>query len=141
MNRFLVVSAFFFATLLVGPAHAQNATITIDRIDSNKAISGRVHGLAAADVGKVKVIVYVQTDRWYIHPYAGQGEGNSWAVVAPSGGWKLPTVKRDFPATSVSALLVERGFPEPATLQSLANIPSITSVTRVLRGTPDFGKL
>jgi hypothetical protein len=120
------------------PARAQ--TITIDQIVANGNISGEVRGLPSADFGSYKVIVYVHTDQWYIHPYAGQGEGNSWATVQ-SGQWRIKTVQRDSRADKLAALLVSRNYPEPNRLENLDAIPHRARVIRELRGTADFGKL
>jgi hypothetical protein len=54
----------------------------IKDIISNDAIYGRVTGLEDKDYFNYKVVVHVHTDRWYVHPYAGQGEGKSWASLS-----------------------------------------------------------
>lgn len=120
---------------------AQQITITIDRIEPNQIISGFVRGLQPPEVANYKVIVYVHTDQWYIHPYAGQGEGLSWAPIRPNGVWQIETVQRRFRADKMAALVVKKTYPEPPKLENLQSIPSAAMVIRDLRGTPDFGKL
>lgn len=91
--------------LLSSPAHAQ-APLAITDISANGTITGTVSDstVSAADAC---VVVYVHTDIWYIHPYAGGGEGRSWAKVA-GRNWSIPTVKREFPANQVAAVLLRK---------------------------------
>ena len=56
-------------------ARAQEVQISIETIESDQFISGQVRGLEAAEIPRHRVVVYVHTDIWYIHPDAGQGEG------------------------------------------------------------------
>ena len=110
-------------------ASAQDIEISIETIESGQFISGQVQGLEAAEVPRHRVVVYVHTDMWYIHPYAGQGEGLSWASINRDGSWKIETVKRRFPADLVAALVVPRNYMASATVESLRQIKSIASYT------------
>ena len=66
-------------------ANAQEIAISIDSIVANSQITGRVNNLAPTEYNNYKVVVYVHTDQWYIHPYAGQDEGKSWAPIQTNG--------------------------------------------------------
>lgn len=120
---------------------AQSVTVTIDQIVADEQISGYVHSLNPADYRKYKVIVFVHTDQWYIHPYAGQDEGLSWTTIKANGTWQIQTVQRQFRADKVAALLVSRNYPEPNKVESLKRVPHKAIVIKELRNTPDYGKL
>jgi hypothetical protein len=90
----------------------QKAAIKIDEIIKDEAIKGKVANLESPQ--QYKVLVYVHTDKWYIHPYAGSEEGKSWAAIKENGEWTLPTVKRDVKANKIAALVVELAVAEDA---------------------------
>ena len=75
---------------------AEGVAISIDKIVQNDHIAGTVTGLTTKGRTEHKVIVYVKTDRWYIHPYERGGAGKSWASIGPQGSWKIET---DFSVT------------------------------------------
>ena len=143
MNAFkvLLAAVCLGLGLTAAPASADPLGITIDRIEANQRIRGQVTGLPAGAAARYKVIVYTYTDEWYLHPYAGQGEGLSWAPIGPNGDWGLPTVQRAFKSDRMAALVVERTYAEPARVERLSDIPSLGRTERQLTGTPDFGKL
>src|ERR1044072_9130280 len=102
-----VISVMISLLLLAGQAStwfAQAVSLTIAAITANQTISGEAKGLMPRDLVDYKVIVYVHTDQWYIHPYAGQGEGKSWASIKSDGSWQIRTVQREFAADSVAAI-------------------------------------
>lgn len=109
--------------------------IRIDRIVKDSRISGQVTGLAPGERDKYKTLVYVLTDRWYIHPVSGQGLGQSWARIEEGGGWSIPSVRRQYAAKQVAALVVLRDLAEPATADDLRELPAIAWV--VVKGTGD----
>jgi len=137
LNFVLIALTISYGCLVL----AQEVTISIDKIQANKIITGYVGNLSEKNYGRYKVIVYVHTDRWYIHPYAGQGEGLSWARIDQDGTWQIQTVKRQFKADQVAALLVRKNYPEPDKIESLTRIPSISMEIRQLTNTEDYGKL
>ena len=75
----------------------------------NQNISGRVTLPNAATTSRV--VVYVHTDKWYVHPYIGQGDGLGWAHINPDGTWTIRTVKREFAADLVGAFVIGRAGP------------------------------
>lgn len=145
MKKTLMPALLMLLMAAVMPAlvcsQGTSPSISIDGIASNVDIKGKVTGLTADTVKNHKVVVYVKTDKWYIHPYAAQGEGASWASIAPDGSWVIGTVLRQFPASHVAALLVKKDYSPPATALALPQIPSTARVVRTLTGTPDHGKL
>lgn len=107
--------------------------IAIVRIEPDNVISGHVSGIAAGDAQRFKVVVYVHTDQWYVHPFAGQGEGDSWATVNPDLSWNIKTLQRQYTANEIGALLIERDATVPATIGRIDDVPSRAWV--VIRGT------
>jgi hypothetical protein len=96
--------------------------IRIDKIKEDEFIKGKVSNIDSPE--KYKVLVYVHTDKWYVHPFAGQGEGKSWAGVKKDGSWSLQTVKREFTANKIVALIVDSLTAEdaPSTLENIEKI-------------------
>ena len=142
MKTFSVVIGVVLSIVVqVSAVLAQEVSITIQEIVADQRISGRVESLESQDYPHYKVIVYVHTDQWYIHPYAGQDEGKSWASIQADGKWQIPTVQREFKANKVAALLVKKNYPEPNKVDNLEKIQRTAIVIKELRGTPDHGKL
>jgi hypothetical protein len=120
--------------------------ISVNEIVADDHISGTVSGINPTDTDKYCAVVYVHTDIWYIHPYAAGGEGQSWAAVQPNGDWSIPTVKRDFPADKMDALLLRRDNKKdcaaPSKTADIASIPGVkASAPKNLKNTADAGKL
>jgi hypothetical protein len=141
LNVFLCL--FVGLCLVAAGSCLAEPTITIDAIESGETISGTVTGLGA-DYGEYMVVVYVRTDQWYIHPYAGQGEGKSWAKIDAQGRWKIRTVKREFMSNSVAALVVNKNYSPPSQTTSLDGIQARAEVVlreSGLRERSFYGKL
>lgn len=137
----LFVALIIVVTPLAFTHAQQGVSVTIERIARNDQISGRVTGLTEVGRKNHKVVVYVKTDQWYIHPHAQGGEGKSWATIAADGSWRIPTVKRDFSASSVAALVIPMQSGLPSTVQNVRDISHQAIVVRGLEGTPNFGDL
>ncbi|MGR3310134.1 MAG: hypothetical protein ACUZ77_05100 [Candidatus Brocadiales bacterium] len=107
--------------------------INIEHIESDEFISGRVFGIEdAAQYSQYKVVVYVKTDKWYIHPYAGGGAGKSFAEIKRDGTWEIFTVRREFRASKVAAFLVKKDkVKEPPT--TMISILSIDCEARFIK--------
>jgi len=135
MTIFIVLSVAYTGTAI------GVISIIIDKIESNEKIIGSVSGLNPNEYSSYKVIVYVHTDKWYIHPYAGQGEGLSWASIRGGGTWSIQTIKREFNADKVAALLVKRSYNGPDKTENIHGISNKASVIKNLTGTDDYGKL
>lgn len=111
--------------------------IAIDQIRTGVSITGHVSGLAEDAVDEFKVMIYVHADHWRggwsIHPAAAPGEGVSWASINRNLEWSIWTVKRDYTADQVAALLVPAAARPPKRVRALSEIPSRAWV--VIRGT------
>jgi hypothetical protein len=86
-------------------------TITIEEVMPNEKITGSVSGVA--DPSQYKVVVYVKTDIWYIHPYL-----NSFAAISSDGSWEIGTVQRYPAPTILCAFLVEKDYKAPDSVMS-----------------------
>jgi hypothetical protein len=82
------------------------AQVAITNIVADGTIQGTATGLPAAAQRNACVVVYVHTDIWYIHPYANAGQGQSFTPIDAQGNWQLDTVRRQFPANRVAALVM-----------------------------------
>jgi hypothetical protein len=87
----------------------QNTEVRVENIVMNDHISGAVVGLPTEALDKFKVVFYVKTNRWYVHPfqhYQGQQEGYSYARLNSKGQFKIKTVRRQVPAKQLAAVLL-----------------------------------
>lgn len=125
----------------VNYAIAFGAEVEIQDIVSNEEITGRVTNVPDTDLPKYKVVVYVHTNKWYIHPYETGGPGKSYAVIRPGGSWTIETVLRDVPADKMAAILVKEKQPVPNQTTTVKRIPRLAIQIRKLAGTRDEGKL
>jgi hypothetical protein len=88
--------------------------VIMEGFKSGASISGRVIGIKPEEVQKYKVLVYVLTDKWYIHPYAENTEGRGYARVKTDGTWGLLTVNRGHHPTKLAMLVAPKDFDPPA---------------------------
>jgi hypothetical protein len=87
--------------------------VKVDSIVANEHIKGHVVGLPAEALDKFKVVFYVKTNRWYVHPYtyySGQEEGYSFSNLNANGEFKVKSVKRAVPAKELAAVLVPKAY-------------------------------
>ncbi len=113
------------ATHGVSPGGVRQADFRLEPIDdteislamtsftSGERISGIVSGLQPNQLGDHKILVYLLTDRWYVHPFAQGGPGRSYALVDEGGSWRIQTAWRGYQATKIALLLVTRGRSAP----------------------------
>lgn len=91
----------------------KSTEVKVDSIVANEWIKGHVTGLPVEAYDKFKVVFYVKTNYWYIHPYMyypGQDEGYSYSNINERGEFKVKTVKRDVPAKELAAVVVPKNF-------------------------------
>lgn len=111
----LMLSAFLVARD-VADVHAQTTddasvaaiSVVIKEVVPDGKIRGSVAGIPSGKHDEYKILVYVETDKWYVHPYKQGGEGLSYAKIRPDGSWEIQTVQRDFLAERVAALVVRQ---------------------------------
>lgn len=81
-----------------------SAQIVIDEVVKNDHISGHVVGLPTEALSKFKVVFFVKSNRWYVHPYSTGGAGYQYATLDSTGAFTIPTVLRT-PSKSLAAIL------------------------------------
>ena len=88
--------------------------VKMDRFESGVSISGAVEGLPPDKVGQYKVLVYVLTNQWYIHPFAETKEGRGYAGIKKDGTWSIKTVNRKDNPYKLAILVVPMDKVPPA---------------------------
>jgi hypothetical protein len=99
-----------------------------------QAIEGQVVGLDPNSYGAYKVVAYVLTNKWYIHPEAVNTPGLGFATIDSQGKWRLQTVWRGYQATKLAFLLVPRETWAPPTVELVGGRPetSLLAIEGVL---------
>ncbi len=95
-------------------------------------IKGKITGLDPAQYDRYKIVVYVLTDQWYIHPYAVNEAGKGYANIDHQGNWQLQTVWRGYQAFKVAFLLVRKEVFTPGTV-SLSPGPPESSLLAAVK--------
>lgn len=103
----------------------EGVNVTIEDIISDDQITGQATGLTPEGKECSKIVLYVKTDQWYIHPYVQGGEGKSYAVIEDDNSWDIETVSRGFDSSSVAALVVKKDSEIPSRTQNVRNIPNL----------------
>lgn len=91
----------------------KSAVVAVDEIVKNSHIKGHVTGLPTDALEKFKVVFYVKTNRWYVHPYShyeGQEEGYSYSNLNTHGEFKVKTIRRDVPSKEMAVVVVPRSY-------------------------------
>jgi hypothetical protein len=89
----------------------------------NISISGKIDGIPPNEYSNYKVLIYVLTNKWYIHPWAENVEGKGFASIANDGTWKIGTVWRGYQAYRVAFLLTKRSAYSPPTVEVISDNP------------------
>lgn len=109
----------------------EEITITFSSFRKNAYISGRVAGLPPNEYSEYKVLVYVLTDKWYIHPWAVNAPGRGYATINDDGTWRIGTVWRGYQAYSVAFVLTEKDTYSPSVVRTIADDPDQDLLARV----------
>ena len=87
----------------------RNSELKIEEIVSDSHISGVIKGLPQDALDDFKVLFYVRTNRWYVHPYfqpENPQEGLAYAKINKDGTFRIKTVKRAVPASRLAVTVV-----------------------------------
>jgi NOL1/NOP2/fmu family ribosome biogenesis protein len=95
----------------------ENISIEMTEFKSNNYIVGRVTGLSEDKYQDCKILVYVKTDKWYIHPHADNTAGKGFALINQDGTWKISTVWRGYQSSQVAFVLVDRNYAPPSPIE------------------------
>ncbi len=85
-------------------------SVEMEKFTTGVSIVGKVNGLSLDEVKRHKVLVYVLTNKWYIHPYAENTEGKGYASIANDGSWHIQTVNRRHNPFKLAMVVVAREF-------------------------------
>lgn len=115
--KYLLLMSVFLGSLSVFAQDlaydCKNTQIFVDKIVKNEAITGHVRGLPTNVINNYKVVFYVKTNRWYVHPYKyqpNQEAGLSFAKLNANGEYSIKTLRRDVPAKKMVAILVPNNY-------------------------------
>ena len=97
----------------------------------NSHIYGELKGIPEQIMGDYKVLVYVLTDKWYIHPYATNEEGMGYASIQKDGTWRINTIYRGYQAYKVALLLVKKEVLPPSTVTLIKGDPEQELLSKV----------
>lgn len=111
----------------------QSGSINIEMTEfkKNRYISGKIHGLAPSESSKYRILVYVLTDKWYIHPWAENIAGRGYANINSDGTWEIGTIWRGYQAYRLAFLLTEHGIYPPATVNVNDNNPDKSLLSKI----------
>ena len=120
MKSFLFLTLFTFSNdIFAYDSHSEfypeckSSEIVVDEIIRDKHIRGHVNGLPQEAFDKFKVVFYVKTNRWYVHPYSyydGQEEGYSYSNLNSNGEFFVRTVRREVPSRELAVVLVPKKY-------------------------------
>jgi hypothetical protein len=91
----------------------KSTQVIVDEIVKNSHIKGHVKGLPTDAFDKFKVVFYVKTNRWYVHPYSyyeGQAPGYSYSYIDSKGNFEVKTISRDVPAKELAVVVVPKCY-------------------------------
>jgi len=83
-------------------------SIEMTKFVSGAFIKGKVNGLNSTDYGRYKILVYVLTNKWFIHPFAENRARRGFAAIDSQGNWEIETVWRGYQAFKIAFLLVPK---------------------------------
>jgi hypothetical protein len=101
---------------------------------SQSVIKGTVTGLDPAQFEKYKIVAYVLTDQWYIHPYAENAEGRGFSYLDEKGNWELQTVWRGYQSYKLAFLLVSKNIYVPPVVRLSPGPPESSLLSAVKCG-------
>jgi hypothetical protein len=93
-----------------------SATVSMDKFVAGSYISGNVEGLQPEETATHKVLVYVLTDQWYIHPFAENKARLGYATIQADGSWEIQTEARNHKPSRIAIAVVPRGALRPLTI-------------------------
>lgn len=113
----LIIAAITLITFEASANHykkeCKNTKVFVDEIVRDSHIKGHITGLPSEAYADFKVVFYVKTNRWYVHPYTyyeGQEEGYSFSNLNSSGEFYVRTVRRDVPAKEMAVVVVPKDY-------------------------------
>ena len=107
-------------------------TLEMTAFKSGAYIRGKVEGLDSLRHKKNVILVYVLTDKWYIHPFAEKKPKRGFAPIDKNGNWEIETVWRGYQAYKVAFLLVPKDLYPPPKVELLkGKVPEIALLNTI----------
>ncbi len=106
-------------------------SVLMTEFRSRSYILGRIGGLSLNEYRDYKILVYVLTDKWYIHPWAENAEGRGYASIRDDGTWRISTVWRGYQAYRVAFLLTKRTAYAPPTINVVSENPDNDLLSKI----------
>lgn len=103
----VLVLAYLFLDL-GGRGHIDRGEVILQEFKQDSHMAGRVIGFSPEEYGELKILVYVLTDKWYIHPWAERGTGRGYATIDEDGSWRIATEWRGHQAYLLALLLTKK---------------------------------
>lgn len=119
------------AFILSRETHDGSYKIEMTEFKSNRYITGKIHGLSSSECNDYKLLVYVLTDRWYIHPWAENIEGRGYATINSDGTWKIDTIWRGYQAYRLAFLLTKSSIYPLSTIDVNDNNPDKSLLSKI----------
>ncbi len=116
-SRTLEPRRFLEVDVRLEPVKEAEVSILMTKFRSGSYIKGKVSGLKEGEHGRYKLLVYVLTNKWYIHPYAENREGKGYASIKSDGSWTIQTVWRGYQAFKVAFLIVDKDYYPPSVVE------------------------
>ncbi len=86
----------------------KSTQVVIDSIVKNDKIQGHISGLPVNAYQDFKVVFYVKTNRWYLHPYTDADAGYSFSNLTDNGSFEVKTVRREVASKQLVAVLLPK---------------------------------
>ena len=106
-------------------------SVVMTEFRTRASISGRIEGLSPTEYRDYKILVYVLTDKWYIHPWAENAEGRGYASIRDDGTWRISTVWRGYQAYRVAFLLTKKTTYAPPTVSVVSENPNSDLLSKI----------
>lgn len=113
------------------PMEMEEIRITMTHFQRNSHIWGQIEGLSPEHYGEYKILVYVLTNKWYIHPWADSREGRGFASIRSDGTWKIGTIWRGYQAYRVAFLLCAKSSYSPPTVEVISDDPEQDLLSKI----------
>lgn len=91
-------------------------TIIREKFITGTLMSGKIQGIPAGQSSQYKVLVYILTDKWWIHPYAENTERRGYANIKEDGSWEIQTVNRGHNPFKLALLVVSFSTTPPSSI-------------------------
>jgi LmbE family N-acetylglucosaminyl deacetylase len=101
--------------------YSQRGEVVLWDFESNSHLAGRVVGFSPEECRELKVLVYVLTDKWYVHPWDSPEPGKGYAAVDDQCAWRISSVWHGFQAKRLALLVTHAETQAPPRVEFFGN--------------------